>query len=63
MNNELMPGAWIVEGTIAALMILLIGRVCGLQMTYSLPLIALAIGFGLITILRLFFEGRKPPKR
>ena len=63
MNNELMPGAWIVEGVIAALMALLVGRVCGLHMTYALLLIALAIGFAFATLLRLFHENHKPPKR
>jgi hypothetical protein len=63
MNNDLMPGKWIVEGAIAALMTLLVGRVCGLAASYRLLLFALAIGFGFVTILRLFHDNRKPPKR
>jgi len=63
MNNDLMPGACIVEGAIAALMTLFVGRVCGLQMTHWLLLIALAIGFAFAALLRLFDENHKPPKR
>jgi hypothetical protein len=62
VNNELMPGAWIVEGAIAALMTLLVARVCGLPVTYWLLLIALAIGFALVTIVRLLHDNRRPPK-
>jgi hypothetical protein len=62
MNNQLMPGAWIVEGAIAALTTMLVGRVCGLAMSPWLMLAALAIGFAFVTFVRWLHENRKPPR-
>ena len=61
MSNEMIPGAWIVEATIAALATLLIGKACGIQVTFWMLIVAIAIGCLIVTGIR-YLNSRHPPR-